>query len=84
MSYRHARWFWTGQEKGMFELKFDEDIPQEVKDAIMEKPDELEDDDSSSNASEKSEEELTGLECDITDAKSIHSADGSDFKSIRY
>ena len=80
MSYRHARWFWSGQEKGLFEVKFDDDIPQEVKDAIMEKPDELEDSDD--EASEHSEEELTGLECDITDAKSIHSAGGSDFKSV--
>ncbi len=78
MSYRHARWFWTGQEKKLFTLQFDETIPDEIKVALLEQPDELED--SSDDSSEKSEEELTGLECDITDAKSIHSTDGSLFE----
>jgi hypothetical protein len=78
MSYRHARWFWTGQEKQMFRLSFDEDIPQEVKDAILQQPEEL---DSSDTETSDSEEELTGLACDVQESGSIHSADGSDFKS---
>jgi hypothetical protein len=80
MSYRHARWFWTAQEKQVFKLFFDESIPQEVKAAILNIPDELEDS-SDESESDTSEEELNGLECDITDAKSIHSAGGSAFES---
>ena len=80
MSYRHARWFWTAQEKKLFSLSFDESVPQEVKEAILNVPDELEDS-SDESSSEKSEEVLDGLDCDITDAKSIHSASGSAFES---
>jgi hypothetical protein len=79
MSYRHARWFWTGQEKNLFKLSFDDDIPQEVKDAILQQPEEL---DSSDSETSGSEEELTGLSCDVQDTGSLHSADGSDFKSV--
>jgi hypothetical protein len=79
MSYRHNRWFWTGQEKNLFKLSFDEDVPDEVKEALLHQPEEL--DDSSDEESDASEEELKGLECDITDAKSIHSAGGSAFES---
>jgi hypothetical protein len=80
MSYRHARWFWAGQEKEMFSLSFDENIPDEVKEAILEQPDELDSTDSEGSGSE-SEEELTGLECDTAEEASLHSADGSDFQS---
>lgn len=80
MSYRHSRWFWTGQEKKMFQLSFDETIPDEVKEAILKEPEDLESSDEDEEDS-KSEEELTGLECDVTDQQSLHSADGSDFKS---
>jgi len=81
MSFRHARWFWTGQEKKMFSIWVDETTPDEVKDAIFQQPEADELDDSSDEASDTSEEELLGLDCDITDAKSIHSADGSAFES---
>jgi hypothetical protein len=80
MSYRHARWFWAGQEKKLFELSFDEDVPEEVKRAILEQPEEL--DSSDDEETSGSEEELTGLSCDIQDTGSLHSADGSDFKSM--
>lgn len=80
MSYRHTKWFWNGQEKQMFKLSFDETIPQEVKDAILEQPDELDSSDSEESTSD-SEEELTGLECQLNDTGSLHSADGSDFQS---
>ena len=79
ISYRHARWFWTGQEKKLFKLSFDDDIPQEVKDAILQQPEELDSSDSDTLASE---EELSGLACDVHDTGSLHSADGSDFKSV--
>ena len=79
ISYRHARWFWTGQEKKLFKLSFDDDIPQEVKDAILQQPEEL---DSSDSDASGSEEELSGLACDVHDTGSLHSADGSDFKSV--
>lgn len=83
MSFRHARWFWTGQEKKMFRISIDEDTPEEVKEAIFKQPEELDDssDEGSETESQKSEEELTGLDCDVTDAKSIHSAGGSAFES---
>lgn len=75
MSYRHARWFWTGQEKKLFKVSFDDSIPQEVKDAILLQPDELDSETSGS------EEELSGLQCDVDGAGSLHSAEGSDFTS---
>jgi hypothetical protein len=73
MSYRHARWFWTGQEKQLFQLQFDENIPDEVKQAILEQPDSL-DDSSDDASSEASEESLEGLSCpDTPDNQSLHS-----------
>ena len=81
MSYRHARWFWAGQEKGLFKLGYDESIPDEVKEAILKQPDELEDS-SDEEASEKSEEELTGLECDLTDNVSLHSIKSAELESM--
>lgn len=80
MSYRHARWFWTGQEKKLFSLSFDEGISDEVKKALLEQPDELEDS-SDEESSENSEEELSGLECDIEE-ESIHSIGGSEIESM--
>lgn len=86
MSYRHARWFWSGQEKEMFGLSFDESIPQEVKDAILQQPEELDssEDEEEDTHSESSEEELTGLQCEIPETGSLHSADGSDFQSASH
>lgn len=82
MSYRHARWFWTGQEKKLFQLKVDDDVADEVKEALFQQPDELED--SSDEESESdSEEELQGLESEIKDTGSLHSASGSDFESMK-
>jgi len=77
MSFRHARWFWTSQEKQLFKLSFDDTIDQEVKDAIMKQPEQLED----SSDEENSEEELTGLECNLVDNQSLHSAGDSAFES---
>jgi len=77
MSFRHARWFWTSQEKQLFKLNFDDTIDQEVKDAILKQPDQLED----SSDEEGSEEELTGFDCGQVDAESLHSAGDSAFES---
>ncbi len=77
MSFRHARWFWASQEKQLFKLSFDDAIDQEVKDALLKQPDQLED----SSDEEDSEEELTGLECDVLDNQSLHSAGDSAFES---
>jgi len=48
MSYRHCRWFWLSQEKGIFKLSFDDSLPEDVKEAILDVPDNLEDDNSDS------------------------------------
>lgn len=79
MSYRHARWFWTSQEKGMFRIGFDETIPSEMKEALLKQPDQL--DSSSEEGSEASPEELEDLECSEGDVNSLHSASGSAFDS---
>jgi hypothetical protein len=81
MSYRHCRWFWRGQETGVFRVGFDEDTPEDVKQAILLKPDEddLEDTDEESSNDENNdgkEEELTGLDATV-DNTSLRSA-GSD------
>lgn len=81
MSYRHARWFWTGQEKGLFQLSYDESIPDEVREAILKQPDELED--SSDEESQTSEEVLTGLECDALESQSLHSIKSTDVESMK-
>lgn len=80
MSYRHARWFWNGQEKGLFKISYDESIPEEVKEAIMKQPDEL--DDSSTEGSQASEEELTGLEFHAEETGSLHSVKDSEINSL--
>jgi hypothetical protein len=77
MSFRHARWFWASQEKQLFKLNFDQTIADEVKEALLKQPDQLED----SSDEESSEEELTGLECDAIETQSLHSASGSAFES---
>ena len=77
MSFRHARWFWASQEKQLFKLSFDDTIDQEVKDAILKQPDQLED----SSDEDNSEEELTGLDCGHVDNQSLHSAGDSAFES---
>jgi hypothetical protein len=85
MSYRHARWFWTSQEKGLFKLSYDESIPDEVKDAILKQPDELEDssDDEEPEENEDSEEELTGLDCEAVENESLHSVKSVELDSVK-
>ncbi len=78
MSYRNARWFWNGQEKKLFSLRFDDALPDEVKEALLHQPEELED---SSSESERSEEELEDMDCSSLHSGSLHSASGSAFES---
>ena len=52
MSYRHCRWFWTGQEKGIFKLNFDDSLPEDVKNAILDVPGNLDPDDDNSDSEE--------------------------------
>ncbi len=75
-TYRHCRWFWDNQNKGVFSLELDDkDIDPEVKEAIFEPPSELH----SEVSSEVSEEELSEVslheqdEVDEVEIKSLHS-----------
>lgn len=76
MSYRHARWFWASQEKKLFQIRLDDSIDEEVKEALLKQPDHLED-----SSDEESEEELSGLDCQIPETQSLHSAGDSAFES---
>lgn len=75
-TYRHCRWFWDNQTKGVFSLELDDDeIDPEVKEAIFEPPSELH----SEVSSEVSEEELSEVslqeaqELEEVEIKSLHS-----------
>lgn len=84
LSYRNTKWFWANQEKQIFKLNFDEEIPDELKQAILEQPTVLSDDtDSEDSSSEKEYEELDNIDCQVDENKSMHSASGSDFESIK-
>ena len=52
-TYRHCRWFWDNQKKGIFALEVDEkDVEDDVLEAIMEPPSELHSEVSSVNSDE--------------------------------
>jgi hypothetical protein len=54
LSYRHCRWFWEGQKTERFALAVDEDVPDEVKEAIYQQPEDVYDsDDSDSDQTEE-------------------------------
>ena len=57
MSFRHCRWFWDNQKNGIFKLAFDDSLPADVKEAILDVPDDLSDDESDAET-EKTEELL--------------------------
>lgn len=79
MSFRHHKWFWEGQDKNMFKVGFEDDsVPEEIRKAIYEKPEELYDTDE-----EGSEEELKGLECNVDDSESLHSANMSEMETVK-
>lgn len=75
MSYRHSKWFWLNQEKKIFSIRVDEDVADDVKQALLEQPDELDD----SSDETDSEEELSGLDCSVSETHSLHSAQSSAF-----
>ena len=53
LSYRHCRWFWTGQEKDIFKLCFDENLPEDIKKAILDVPENLDEDNDTNSDSEE-------------------------------
>jgi hypothetical protein len=78
MSYRNYSWFWNGLEKDVFKVGFDQDIPDDVRKAILEQPTNLQD--SSDSEASSQTEELDGLDCEKAEIGSLHSADGSEFQ----
>ena len=77
MSYRHHRWFWDSQEEKKFTIGFDEEeIPEEIRKAVCEKPSDL------SETDDDSEEELSDLKYEDAESGSLHSADLSDMKTV--
>jgi hypothetical protein len=72
MSYRHCRWFWTSQEKGVFKLGFDDSLPDDVKEAILDVPEDLD-----SDSGSESEKSLGDMDTGYVKAEmgSIHSMD---------
>ncbi len=65
-TYRHCRWFWDNQKRGVFSLEVEDDnLDPEVKEAIFEPPSELH----SEVSSETSEEELSEESLDNEDEK---------------
>jgi hypothetical protein len=85
LSYRNRRWFWDAQEKKLFTVGFeDEDIPEEIRKAVFERPEELYESDDSEDDSEddNSAEELGELSCNAEETGSLHSAHFSDVKTV--
>lgn len=78
MSFRHKNWFWNAQESKVFSVGFQEDVPEEVRKAILEKPEEIYD----SETESESEEELKGLSCDADETGSLHSAHMSELETV--
>lgn len=79
MSYRHRNWFWDAQENKVFSLGFQDDVPDDIRKAILEKPEDVYD---SESESEGEEEELKGLSCDAEETGSLHSADMSELETV--
>lgn len=78
MSYRHCRWFWTGQEKHIFRVSVDPSVPTEVSAALLTQPEDLDssDDDSESDQDIESLSEPSVMSGGIG---SLASANDSDF-----
>lgn len=86
-SYRHCRWFWKGRDEGLFSLGFSEEVPPDVRDALLELPDYLTDDDDSTEASSDSKTTSSNAEIEIekesekVELTSIHSASLDDMET---
>ena len=77
-TYRHCRWFWDHQESGIFELSVDneENLNQEVLDAIFDPPSEIHSETSSDTQSEEELESLDGvtnIKQSTVELESLHS-----------
>ena len=82
-SYRHCRWFWDHQEKGVFELSVDneESLEQEVLEAIFEPPSTLH----SETNSEAETEELESLNGPVAAAAvELESLSTTSMESVSY
>ena len=78
MTYRHRNWFWDGQTKNLFSVGFEESVPDEMRTAILEKPEELYDSDEDS-----SEEELKEIDYEnVDESASLKSAHMSDMDTV--
>jgi hypothetical protein len=83
-SYRNARWFWTGQKKGLYKLCVldNEDpsrpIDQKMKDDILREPSVMESDCDESDNSEAGEEEIYITDEILNETASLHSDEMSD------
>ncbi len=61
-TYRHCRWFWDNQQKGMFTLELDEkDIEDDVREAIFQPPSELHSEVSSVASDDDEKETMSDL-----------------------
>lgn len=78
MSFRHKNWFWNAQDSNVFSVGFQEDVPDELRSTLLEKPSDVYDSDSGSDQ----EEELKGLSCDTEDSGSLHSAHMSELETV--
>ena len=82
-SYRHCRWFWDHQEKGVFELSVDNEdsLEQEVLEAIFEPPSTLH----SETNSEAETEELESLNGPVAAAAvELESLSTTSMESVSY
>lgn len=72
MSYRHCRWFWTGQEKQIFRLSVDSNVPAEVSEALFKQPEDIDSDSSEADSDSESEGTYEDIES-LSETMSMHS-----------
>jgi len=78
-SFRHSRWFWHGQKRGLYRLQVThakdatQEVAKEALNEILREPSEY-----SSDSSSESEVEIDVVDADIMDAGSLHSDKMSD------
>lgn len=63
VSYRHCRWFWTSQEKNMFRIGLEEPVPEDIRQALLTPPEDIDssDDESATENSQTSDDEIETL-----------------------
>ena len=82
MSFRHRNWFWNAQENKVFTIGFQEEVPEDMRNAILEKPDNVYDSESESESESEREEELGDLSYDAEETGSLHSAHMSEMDTV--